>query len=77
MEKIARRILLSIVLTPVYMYRYLISPVLGPRCRFLPTCSEYAVESVTRYGVLKGLKLTFRRIIKCHPKGKSGYDPVP
>lgn len=58
-------------------YRYLVSPLLGPRCRYLPTCSEYALEAVERHGPLKGLWLTLRRLGRCHPWGGSGHDPVP
>ena len=46
-------------------------------CRFNPTCSEYMIQAIKKYGTLKGLKLGIKRIMRCHPKGKSGYDPVP
>lgn len=59
------------------LYRYLISPLLGPSCRFTPTCSEYAQTAVVRFGVIKGGWLAIKRIVSCHPWGKSGYDPVP
>ena len=59
------------------LYRYLVSPVLGPSCRFTPTCSEYAQTAVMRFGVLKGGWIAIKRIVSCHPWGKSGYDPVP
>jgi len=59
------------------LYRYLVSPVLGPSCRFTPTCSEYAQTAVTRFGVIKGGWISIKRIVSCHPWGKSGYDPVP
>ncbi len=48
-----------------------------PQCRFLPTCSEYALEAIERYGAVKGLYLAVRRLLKCHPFHKGGYDPVP
>ena len=57
-------------------YQYFISPLIGVNCRFQPTCSEYSIESIKKFGFLKGLYLTFKRLIKCHPLGKSGYDPV-
>lgn len=59
------------------LYRYLISPLLGPRCRFTPTCSEYAQTAVIRFGIFKGGWIAIKRIVSCHPWGKSGYDPVP
>ena len=59
------------------IYRYVISPMLGPRCRFTPTCSEYAQTAVMRFGVIKGGWISIKRIVSCHPWGKSGYDPVP
>lgn len=72
-----KKIVCWVILLPVYFYRYMISPILGPRCRFVPSCSEYAILSIQKYGVIKGGKLTLLRIAKCHPKGGSGYDPVP
>jgi len=58
-------------------YKRFISPFLSPSCRFNPTCSSYAIESLEKYGLLKGIILTIKRILKCHPWGKSGFDPVP
>ncbi|MBT8445324.1 MAG: membrane protein insertion efficiency factor YidD [Gammaproteobacteria bacterium] len=58
-------------------YQLLISPVLGPRCRFHPTCSEYARESLRRFGFWRGGWLTIRRIVRCQPFCEGGYDPVP
>ena len=62
---------------PIRAYRLLVSPVLGPRCRYLPSCSEYALEALARHGVLRGGWLALRRILRCHPWGGFGYDPVP
>jgi putative membrane protein insertion efficiency factor len=62
---------------PVRAYQLLVSPVLPPSCRFLPTCSDYAVEAVHRHGAGRGLLLALRRLARCHPWGGSGYDPVP
>lgn len=73
----ASRAAIWLVLLPIKFYRYVISPLLGPRCRFAPSCSEYAVEAVTKHGPLKGITLALRRILRCHPWGGSGYDPVP
>ncbi|MBT4921417.1 MAG: membrane protein insertion efficiency factor YidD [Rickettsiales bacterium] len=61
----------------IYFYRYIISPIIGPRCRFLPTCSDYALEVIQSKGLAKGSLMSFKRICKCHPFGGSGYDPVP
>lgn len=58
-------------------YQLLVSPLLPPSCRFLPTCSDYAFEAVGRHGALRGLALAARRLARCHPWGGSGYDPVP
>ena len=57
-------------------YKFLISPFLGTNCRFLPSCSDYAYEVITNKGVIKGGALAIKRLTKCHPWGKSGYDPV-
>ena len=62
---------------PIYAYRYTLSPYVGHRCRFQPTCSLYALEALARYGAAKGLYFTVRRVIRCHPFGGSGFDPVP
>lgn len=59
------------------VYRTAVSPLLRPRCRFLPTCSAYGVEAVERYGAVRGLWLTCRRLLRCHPFHAGGYDPVP
>jgi putative membrane protein insertion efficiency factor len=58
-------------------YQLIVSPMLGSNCRFMPTCSEYAMESLKTYGLIKGAFLTFKRIGKCHPWGGHGYDPIP
>jgi len=58
-------------------YRYLISPMLGSNCRFVPSCSEYALEAVQRYGALKGSWMALKRIGRCHPWCHGGHDPVP
>lgn len=61
----------------IKFYRKYISPHKRPCCRFIPTCSQYAVEAIEKYGAIKGSYLAIRRILKCHPfSGKSGYDPV-
>ncbi|MGA8055870.1 MAG: membrane protein insertion efficiency factor YidD [Burkholderiales bacterium] len=58
-------------------YRYAISPLLGPRCRFEPSCSSYAIEALERHGVARGTWLAVRRVSRCHPWHRGGYDPVP
>ena len=57
-------------------YKFLISPLLGNSCRYFPTCSEYSIESLKTYGLSKGLFLSIKRILSCHPWGNSGFDPV-
>lgn len=61
----------------VHLYQKLVSPAMGKNCRFLPTCSQYAVEALGRFGFFKGIYLTARRIGRCHPLVPGGYDPVP
>ena len=61
----------------IRVYQLIISPLLGSNCRFMPTCSEYAMESLRSYGLIKGSYLTIKRIGKCHPWGGHGYDPIP
>ena len=58
-------------------YRYVISPVMGPRCRFLPTCSEFTLEAIQAHGTCKGVQLGVKRLLKCHPWHAGGFDPVP
>jgi len=66
-----------IFIGPIKIYQILISPLLGPSCRFTPTCSQYTIEAIQKYGPLKGGWLGFRRILRCHPWGGCGHDPVP
>ena len=58
-------------------YQWMISPLLGPRCRFYPTCSHYAIEAIDRHGAWRGTRLAFKRLVKCHPFHEGGLDPVP
>ncbi|MBD5552710.1 MAG: membrane protein insertion efficiency factor YidD [Desulfovibrio sp.] len=62
---------------PIRFYQLAISPILPPACRFEPTCSKYAMEAILRFGLLRGGILALRRLLRCHPWGGSGYDPVP
>jgi uncharacterized protein len=69
---------LNLVLRGVIrLYQLVLSPILPPRCRYLPTCSDYALEALAAHGVLAGAWLALRRVARCHPWGGSGYDPVP
>ncbi len=61
----------------IRFYQYAVSPLLGPRCRYTPSCSQYALEAIGRHGPLQGGCLACKRICRCHPWGGSGYDPVP
>lgn len=67
----------SILLFLIAFYQRCVSPYLPPACRFRPTCSEYAKDALILHGPLRGSWLTFRRLIRCHPLCKGGYDPVP
>lgn len=59
------------------MYQKFISPLLRPSCRFHPTCSEYSIQAITKYGAIKGMFLSLKRILRCNPWGGSGLDPIP
>lgn len=72
-----RNLVTRLLLLPVYFYKACISPLFPPSCRFTPTCSEYAIEALKKHGPIKGMWLTFRRVLRCNPWGGSGYDPVP
>ena len=65
-----------LILILLKAYKFLISPFFGTNCRFLPSCSDYAYEAIASNGVIKGGALAIKRLTKCHPWGKSGYDPV-
>lgn len=71
--RLPRRLLAALI----RVYQRLISPLLPPSCRFYPSCSQYALEAVTRHGVLKGSWLAARRLARCHPFHPGGFDPVP
>ena len=61
----------------VKLYQWILSPMLGPKCRYTPTCSQYMIEALDKYGPLKGLWLGLKRLSSCHPWGGHGHDPVP
>lgn len=73
MTGLARRL----CVLPIRLYQRCISPLLPPGCRFMPTCSAYAAEAILRHGIARGGWLALRRLMRCHPWGGSGYDPVP
>ena len=79
--KALRQIAVGVLIAPIRFYRYFLSPLLPPSCRYMPTCSEYAIEALRLHGPFKGLYLTLRRLSRCHPiswlGGGQGYDPVP
>ena len=72
-----RNFLKFILIIPIKIYQILISPLLGPHCRFTPTCSQYAVEAIDKHGPIRGIWLAIKRIARCHPWGGCGHDPVP
>ncbi len=76
-----RQIAVALLIAPIRVYRYVISPLLPPSCRFVPTCSQYAIKAIQVHGPFKGLYLTVRRLLRCHSitwlGGSQGYDPVP
>ena len=72
-----RRLFILLLTLPILFYKGAISPLTPPSCRFTPSCSTYALEAIRRHGPIYGLYLALRRILRCHPWGGSGYDPVP
>jgi hypothetical protein len=67
----------AVLILPIRLYQWTISPLLGVNCRYAPSCSAYAVEAIETHGAVRGCWLALRRILRCHPWGGSGYDPVP
>lgn len=67
----------KLLIALIRFYQTAVSPMLPPRCRFVPTCSQYALEAVRKHGAAKGILLAAKRIARCHPWGGSGCDPVP
>ena len=67
----------KLLIALVRLYRFTLSPFVGGSCRFLPTCSAYAIEALQTHGALRGSLLAIRRLSACHPLGRSGFDPVP
>ena len=72
------RFFVALVLVPVMFYRRVLSPMKrAPSCRYLPTCSEYAIDAVKQRGIFVGIALSIWRVLRCHPFARGGYDPVP
>ena len=71
------KIFIILIVKIIRLYQLVISPLMGSNCRYSPTCSTYSIESFKKHGLLKGWKLSIKRILSCHPFGNSGYDPVP
>ena len=80
-ERGGRSVLRGLIAAPfvalIYAYRVLLSPMMGGHCRFHPSCSQYALDAYARYNPIRASWLTLRRVLRCHPFGGSGYDPVP
>lgn len=74
---VVKRVVSFPLILVVRFYQLCISPLKPPSCRFTPTCSQYAIEALRKHGPIRGLYLTIRRLLRCHPWGGSGYDPVP
>jgi putative membrane protein insertion efficiency factor len=72
-----RWLVVRLLQLPIVVYRYTLSPLLGPRCRYMPSCSAYALEALQVHGPIRGSWLAFRRITRCHPLREGGFDPVP
>jgi len=66
----------GLIIGLIKFYRKFISPLKGPSCRFYPTCSQYAMDAINKYGLIKGSYLSIKRILRCHPFNKGGYDPL-
>lgn len=74
---VVRRVLVALLVAPVQLYQVVVSPLLGPRCRFYPSCSSYTVQALRRHGPLRGTALAAWRVLRCHPWNPGGIDPVP
>ena len=76
-KNILSLVIVSMLVGLVKSYQRLVRPLFPPACRHEPSCSQYAIEALEQYGAIKGLGLAFKRILRCHPWGSGGYDPVP
>ena len=70
------RVVRRVFVAPIRVYQRLLSPILGPRCKYYPSCSEYAAQAITRFGILRGLVLAGWRLLRCNPWSRGGFDPV-
>jgi len=70
-------LLRPVLIALIRVYQWVISPLLGPRCRYYPSCSQYAIEALQLHGVLRGSWLALKRLLRCHPWHPGGFDPVP
>ncbi|HEY1077002.1 MAG TPA: membrane protein insertion efficiency factor YidD [Fontimonas sp.] len=77
LASLASRAVSAALVGLIRVYQVLISPILGPRCRFYPSCSHYAIDALRQHGALRGSWLALRRLLRCHPLHPGGYDPVP
>jgi putative membrane protein insertion efficiency factor len=77
LSKFINRVFSALFLFLIKIYQYLISPILGQSCRFTPSCSQYGLEAIQKHGPFKGAWFTLKRIVRCHPWGSHGHDPVP
>ena len=72
-----QRVAILVLQSLIRVYQLVVSPLFPPSCRYVPSCSDYAVEAIGRHGAIVGIGLAARRLARCHPWGSSGYDPVP
>ena len=71
------KIITYLIIICIRIYQLFLSPIIGQNCRYLPTCSEYTLDCIKQFGIIKGTLMSLKRISKCHPWGSHGYDPVP
>ena len=76
-KKTLNNFLITLLIFIIKAYQFFLSPILKANCRYLPSCSEYSIIAFKKYGLVKGFYYSLKRILKCHPFGGSGYDPVP
>jgi hypothetical protein len=76
-KRVIRRLAKGGLIIAIHLYQHTLSILLGPSCRFTPSCSSYALLSIQRFGIVDGVWLTLKRLVKCHPFHPGGYDPVP